>query len=126
MNFFPSHLAFEALRQEPRYSAPTSSSLFGIAPHRIRFLMTTSSNSLRCGAIPKSELEIGAEYLGSCRNASKAKWDGKKFIYQRYKWGSWYEDTIEHFEDDTQYDVFVPIKKITAEDVKDSQEATER
>ena len=92
---------------------------------RKEFEEVVIKNLIRCGAIPKSELEVGAEYLGSCRNASKAKWDGKKFIYQRYKWGSWYEDTIEHFEDDTQYDVFVPIKKITSEDVKDSEEETE-
>lgn len=79
---------------------------------RKEFEEVVIKNLIRCGAIPKSELEVGAEYLGSCRNASKAKWDGEKFIYQRYKWGSWFEDSVEHFEDDTQYDVFVPIKKL--------------
>ena len=29
-------------------------------------------NLIRCGAIPKSELEVGATYKGSCRNSSEA------------------------------------------------------
>ena len=64
--------------------------------------------------IPKSELVVGQEYNGHCRNASKATWDGKKFHYERYKFGSTYEDTINHYEDDDKpgIDVFVPVKEI--------------
>ena len=29
-------------------------------------------NFIRCGAIPKAQLEIGKTYIGSCRNASEA------------------------------------------------------
>lgn len=65
--------------------------------------------------IPKDELEIGKEYNGECRNASKAIWNGKKFIYQRYKFGSTYSEEINHYEDDDGYDVFVPIKEINNE-----------
>ena len=69
-------------------------------------------NLIRCGAIPKSELEVGATYKGSCRNSSEATWTGTEFKYRRYKWGSYYTDTINHFQDDDGYDVFVPIEKI--------------
>ena len=62
--------------------------------------------------IPKSELEVGKEYKGECRNASKAIWDGKKFWYERYKFGRTYNESINHYEDDDGYDVFVPIKEI--------------
>lgn len=61
--------------------------------------------------IPKSELEVGKEYKGECRNASKAVWDGKVFHYQRYKFGSTFDETINHYEEDDGYDVFVPIKE---------------
>lgn len=62
--------------------------------------------------IPKSELEIGKEYSGECRNASKATWDGTKFWYVRTKFGASYNESINHYEDDNGYDVFVPIEEI--------------
>ena len=62
--------------------------------------------------IPKSELVVGQEYPGHCRNSSKATWDGSKFHYQRYKFGTLIDDSINHYEDDNGYDVFVPIKEI--------------
>lgn len=67
---------------------------------------------IRCGAIPKSQLEAGATYIGSCRNAYEAVWCGEYFEYRRFKWGSSYIEKINHFEDDNGYDLFVPIKKI--------------
>ena len=60
--------------------------------------------------IPKSELVAGMEYRGVCRNADTAVWDGNKFVYSRYKFGSWYKEDINHFEDDDGYDVFVPME----------------
>ena len=66
---------------------------------------------IRCGAIPKSQLEVGATYIGSCRNAGEAVWLGDKFEYQRYKFGNTFPEKINHFEDDNGYDLFVPIKK---------------
>lgn len=67
---------------------------------------------IRMGAIPKEKLIPGEEYLGHCRNASKATWTGEEFAYQRYKWGSYYTDHTPHFEDDDGSDFFIPIKKI--------------
>lgn len=64
------------------------------------------------GAIPKCNLIIGHTYEGSCRNTSRAIWTGKKFSYHRYKFGFWSNDTINHFEDDNGYDLFVPIKDL--------------
>lgn len=64
----------------------------------------------RCGAIPKRNLIVGETYYGHCRNASKAVWDGKKFTYERHKFGDTFDEDINHYEDDNGYDVFVPIR----------------
>ena len=69
-------------------------------------------NLIRCGAIPKEQLEVGKTYLGTCRNFSKAVWNGIEFEGKRYKFGMWQDDTINHFQDDDGYDLFVPIKKL--------------
>jgi len=62
--------------------------------------------------IPKSELVEGNTYKGKCRNAEEAVWMGDKFEYDRYKFGSVFKETINHFEDDDGYDVFVPMEVI--------------
>ena len=67
-------------------------------------------NYIRCGAIPKRDLIVGKTYIGDCRNASEATWNGKVFVYKRNKFGYIYEEEINHFEDDDGYDLFVPIK----------------
>lgn len=69
-------------------------------------------NLIRCGAIPKDKLIKGKIYLGSCRNATKALWNGEKFEYKRYKFGAYYMDSVNHFQDDDGYDLFVPIKEV--------------
>lgn len=66
---------------------------------------------LKAGAIPKCDLVVGETYIGSCRNADEATWNGKQFEYQRYKFGCTFNDKINHFEDDDGYDLFIPIKK---------------
>lgn len=66
-------------------------------------------NLIRCGAIPKNQLEVGKTYIGDCRNASEAIWNGKVFIYKRHKFGFVFDEKINHFEDDNGYDLFVPI-----------------
>ena len=66
---------------------------------------------LRCGAIPKDKLVVGKTYVGNCRNACKAVWNGTQFEYERYKFGTYYTDKINHFQDDDGYDLFVPIKE---------------
>lgn len=65
---------------------------------------------IKCGGIPKSELKVGATYIGSCRNSEEATWDGERFNYVRYKFGSYFKDSAKHFEDDHIYDVFVPLR----------------
>lgn len=65
---------------------------------------------IKLGAIPLHELEVGKTYIGECRNASEAVWQGDHFVYQRYKWGSTFPEKINHFQNDDGYDVFVPIK----------------
>ena len=69
-------------------------------------------NLIRCGAIPKEKLAVGKCYEGSCRNASKAVWDGDKFTYGRTKFGYTYDEDINHFQDDDGFDLFVPLKEI--------------
>lgn len=69
-------------------------------------------NIIRCGGIPKEELIVGETYIGSCRNASEAVWNGENFTYMRTKFGTTYTENINHFQDDDGYDVFVPIKVI--------------
>lgn len=67
-------------------------------------------NLIRCGAIQKDKLIVGKTYIGNCRNASEAVWNGDFFIYKRTKFGNTYDESINHFQDDDGYDVFVPIK----------------
>ena len=64
--------------------------------------------------IPKSELVVGQEYSGYCRNASRATWNGKAFQYMRRKFGSEFLEEINHYEDDNNdgIDVFVPVKEV--------------
>lgn len=68
-------------------------------------------NFIRCGAIPKKDLIIGKTYIGDCRNASEAIWNGKVFVYKRTKFGYTSDEEINHFEDDDGFDLFVPIKE---------------
>jgi hypothetical protein len=68
-------------------------------------------NFIRCGAIPKKDLIIGKTYIGDCRNASEAIWNGKVFVYKRTKFGYTFDEEINHFEDDSGFDLFVPIKE---------------
>ena len=65
---------------------------------------------IECGAIPKKDLIIGKKYLGNCRNATEAKWNGFFFTYTRYKYGTSFKDEINHFEDDDGHDLFIPLK----------------
>ena len=68
------------------------------------------TNFIRCGAIPKDKLVVGETYIGSCRNASEAVWNGERFTYKLTKFGCTFDESINHFQDDDGYDVFVPIK----------------
>jgi len=67
---------------------------------------------IEAGAIPKKDLITGNWYLGNCRNSSIARWIGNEFQYIRNKFGTYYIENINHFEDDDGYDLFVPFKSI--------------
>lgn len=72
---------------------------------------------IKAGAISKSELKPGGWYIGQCRNTTIAQWWPKSgFNYIRYKFGDKYVDTINHFEDDDGYDLFIPFKLIYCEE----------
>jgi len=66
--------------------------------------------------IKKEDIKVGW-YIGFCRNANLAFWDGKEFMHIRnkffYRW-----DTIEHFDDvkEKKLDGFVPLKKLEYEE----------
>lgn len=73
---------------------------------------------IKAGAIPMKDLIDKECYLGKCRRGRIARWDANKnvFIYWRHKFGNVFEEEINHFEDDDQHDVFVPIKIVNKEE----------
>lgn len=64
------------------------------------------------GILRKEQLEIGKTYLGKCRNASEALWNGTVFIYKRHKFGFVFDEEINHLQDDNGVDLFIPLKEI--------------
>ena len=64
------------------------------------------------GVLPKTDLVPGKYYLGKCRNAAVAMWDGDVFWYNRYKFGTTYAEKINHLEDDNGYDLFIPLEEV--------------
>ncbi len=66
-------------------------------------------------AIPKKDLVKGAYYIGTCRNAQIARWDGEKFWHWRPKWGSRFIESIHHREDEEVFDVFDAFLRIEDE-----------
>jgi hypothetical protein len=62
------------------------------------------------GMIAKKDLKDGVTYTGTCRNSDEATWLAaqNEFVYKRSKFGSVFDDYIEHPEDDKGYDIFVP------------------
>lgn len=68
------------------------------------------------GILPKKELVENKYYFGNCRNANVAKWNGDEFVYMRHKFGSNFPETINHFEDDDGYDLFIPLHEIEPND----------
>lgn len=64
--------------------------------------------------IPKKDLEHGAYYHGTCRNASEARWDANHnlFLHYRTKFNHIFLEEIRHPEDENYYDVFYPLEKL--------------
>ena len=67
---------------------------------------------IAAGGIPKKDLVDGQVYIGRHRICTVAKWNKEKniFEYWRYKFGATFIDTCNHFEDDNDFALFVPIK----------------
>ena len=78
----------------------------------IRVYSNLHPKSSNLKPIAKNDLVVDKLYAGVCRNADIAKWNGEKFEYQRTKFGSTFMETINHFEDDNGYDVFVPFEVV--------------
>ena len=78
---------------------------------------------IEAGAIPKKDLIDNGYYIGRCRNGKVAQWDAEteKFTYMRTKFKYTFPETIEHFEDNTLFDLFVPIKEATEEQFKENK-----
>jgi hypothetical protein len=60
--------------------------------------------------IAKADLVDGVYYEGDCRNASVAVWDAENnvFWYNRYKFGGYFYEAINHPENDDGHDLFYP------------------
>lgn len=71
------------------------------------------------GIIRKKDLKKNHYYYGDCRNTNVALWNGFEFIYVRYKFGEYFNETINHLEDDNGYDLFIPLHILDIKDVKD-------
>lgn len=67
------------------------------------------------GGVLMEDLEHLSYYIGICRNAKVAIWDGKeqKFFHTRYKMGKHIIDSINHPEMDDGYDLFIPLQKVS-------------
>lgn len=61
--------------------------------------------------IHKSFLIDGHYYAGVCRNANVARWSGAhdRFYHWRDKFGFTFVESIGYWEDDHQYDEFIPV-----------------
>lgn len=65
---------------------------------------------IEAGAIPKKDLVDGEYYVGNHRCTSIAKWNEKENKFEYWKWEFfplW--DDCNHFEDDDNFALFVPI-----------------
>jgi hypothetical protein len=79
---------------------------------------TEEERELAKNAIKKKDLIHNGIYTGHCRNTDKAIWNinTQKFTYLRTKFGTTFDDTINHFEDDNGYDIFFPLEYIQTYD----------
>ena len=62
--------------------------------------------------IRKEDLIIGEYYEGVCRNGELARWNGRVFLYRRFKFGTCFIEEIRCPEDDQVYDVFYAHKLV--------------
>lgn len=71
--------------------------------------------------VKKDDLIVGNYYYGSCRNARFARWNGDNFTYAREKFGSYFSEDINHYEDDNGFDLFLPYFELTENEIEHIQ-----
>jgi hypothetical protein len=71
--------------------------------------------------IPKVHLKKGNYYSGLSHHAYIARWDGKKFIHWRTKFGKTFLEDIDYWEMNGIYDGFLPLFNIGPELPKEIQ-----
>lgn len=69
--------------------------------------------------LKKGSLIVGEYYIGICRNATVARWDGKQFHHWRQKFGAIFIEQISHPDDEPYFDVFQPIAYCPAYQAKE-------
>ncbi len=64
--------------------------------------------------IKTEDLEHGAYYAGTCRNAQVARWNAqrKEFVHWRTKYGHKFAEVIRNEGDDARYDTFAAHYKL--------------
>lgn len=67
--------------------------------------------------MPKTVLVVGAYYIGRCRNACVARWDGTQFWYWRVKFNARFIESIKHRDDDDVFDVFDAWARVREDEV---------
>ncbi len=74
--------------------------------------MVKLSGNRTAEPLPKARLKAGAYYVGICRNATVARWNGQVFYHWRQKFGVQFIETIKHREDDDVFDVFDAWRRV--------------
>lgn len=69
--------------------------------------------------LSRSSLIAGDYYIGMCRNASVARWDGQQFHHWRRKWGKDFIEQIKHPDDDQVFDCFVPVARALGHEIRE-------
>jgi len=67
----------------------------------------------RHGMLCLKELNKGHTYLGKCRGATTAQWNGEYFVIARWEMTTWIFDYVPHPEEDEGHDIFVPVFDLT-------------
>lgn len=62
--------------------------------------------------IPKDKLVIGRAYKGEGRNFDIAIWDGEYFQGVRHKFGDYFVDAEDHYDEGSPHGTFKPFKEM--------------
>jgi len=62
--------------------------------------------------LTKDELIVGATYKCKARNFTEGVWNGTNFDYMRYKFGSTFPDTEDHWDEGAPHGTVKPLELI--------------